>query len=158
MDKGVYVLLIETKACTIKAGSLGSVFIRQGWHAYVGSALGTGGFARVQRHLNLNRNKDKNPRWHIDYLLLSPLCSVKNVYCIITDKRLECVVAAGIEGEEIPHFGSSDCSCKSHLFYFPDNPHKNLLASLNEISGQYKTEADPCTILSREILPGKGIV
>ena len=45
-----------------------------------------------------------------------------HVICARTPDKIECVLAHALHGEEIPGFGCSDCSCRSHLFYYGDNP------------------------------------
>lgn len=126
MCKGVYVLLIKTETGSIKAGALGSIPIRRGWYAYVGSALGSGGFARVRRHIRLSREKSGKTHWHIDNLLMHPESRLIRVYCLITARRVECSIASSMSGEVILGFGSSDCSCPGHLFFCPSDPHEEI--------------------------------
>lgn len=126
MDKGVYILLLKNDECRILTGALGEITFPAGWYGYVGSAQGPGGFSRVLRHFRLSINKDKNSRWHIDYLLLSPYFQVIRAYCIQTEERAECLLARGMPGIVIPGFGSSDCTCRGHLFYFTDDPDENI--------------------------------
>ena len=69
---------------------------------------------RIKRHLR----KRKKKRWHIDYLLEE--AGRLKAYPIIANTRLECSIAALLrEGgfDSVPNFGSSDCSCPSHLFH-----------------------------------------
>ena len=112
-EKGSYVLLIELpKAETITIGRLKAIHFRRGYYAYVGSAMG--GFkARLKRHLKAN----KRPRWHIDYLLAR--ASINDIIICPTQDRVECPIAQALSHhfEAIPHFGSSDCQCPSHLFF-----------------------------------------
>ena len=131
MIKGVYVLLIRMYECSIQVGVLGTVPFIRGWYAYVGSAFGTGGFARVKRHIRSDKTKSANVHWHIDYLLTSPFGSLERVYCLKTEKKIECMVAAAIGGSGILGFGSSDCSCISHLFHFSTDPSDSLLNILS---------------------------
>ena len=49
------------------------------------------------------------------------------MYAIYNPKRLECKIASEMRltGDmEIRGFGSNDCGCRSHLFYFKINPEK----------------------------------
>jgi Uri superfamily endonuclease len=117
MDKGIYCLLFENGPAEVTVGSLGTLRFRRGWHLYVGSALGPGGLARVERHLRVHRNRDRSPRWHIDYLLLSPSFRLRAVTSAITDEDLECRFAEALGPPLVPGFGCSDCTCPSHLFY-----------------------------------------
>jgi Uri superfamily endonuclease len=122
MDKGVYALLFSNRPCSITVGGLGDVRFRGGWHIYVGSALGPGGFARVRRHLRLARDRDRPPRWHVDRLLLSPCFTLRQILCGACSSDLECTLAAALGGEAIPSFGSGDCACGSHLFHRATDP------------------------------------
>ena len=117
MDKGIYCLLFENGPAEVTVGSLGTLRFRRGWHLYVGSALGPGGLARVERHLRLARDRDRSPRWHIDDLLLSPSFRLRAVVSATTGEDLECRLAEALGPPLVPGFGCSDCTCPSHLFY-----------------------------------------
>lgn len=111
--KGDYLLLIRlSTAREITVGRLGTINFKPGGYVYVGSALG-GLKNRIERHLR----KERKFHWHIDYLL--EYAHVDNILTIVTDKSLECDLAEflGRHFDSVPHFGSSDCKCKSHLFY-----------------------------------------
>ena len=103
-------------------GRLGHRTFHPGWYAYVGSAFGPGGLkARLGRHLRY----EKSHRWHLDYL--RPLATVKAVWVSYSTKRLEHQWAAALRHESlggiaIAGFGASDCSCVSHLIYYPRRP------------------------------------
>jgi Uri superfamily endonuclease len=122
MDKGIYCLVFSNPSCTTRVGALGEIAFLPGWHIYVGSALGGGGLARLKRHIALSRNKDKCPKWHVDWLSTRPSFSLRYTVHAVTGERLECRLAQALGGENIPRFGSSDCDCRSHLFYRPKNP------------------------------------
>jgi Uri superfamily endonuclease len=126
MDKGIYCLIFQNPACTVRVGALGEVEFRKGWHVYAGSALGSGGLARLERHIALSQNKDRRPKWHVDYLSTSPLFRLRYAVRAKTCERLECRLAGAIGGEPVPHFGCSDCDCPSHLFWFPASPGKRI--------------------------------
>lgn len=121
MDKGTYALLIQLKNGTALAvGRLGEFYLPQGYYMYCGSALG-GLEARIKRHLR----RDKQLHWHIDYLL--QYAEVVDVWCIISNQRLECVLCDEarqlFDSVDIAlGFGSSDCHCPSHLLYFNTKP------------------------------------
>jgi len=115
--KGIYCLFIHLqKDKHITVGRLGCLFFSQGFYIYVGSGLNNLE-KRIQRH----RKKDKKMHWHIDYFLQH--ATIINVLTIETGDKLECSIARLLSlipsVQEIPHFGSSDCHCTSHLFYFP---------------------------------------
>jgi Uri superfamily endonuclease len=121
MNKGVYCLVLSTPGAHVRAGARGDLTFQSGWYVYVGSALGPGGLSRALRHIRFSSSPGK-PRWHIDYLLASPAFTLISVICARTLDKVECLLADALQGEEIPGFGCSDCSCLSHLFYYEDNP------------------------------------
>ena len=88
----------------------------------MGSALGPGGLKRVKRHINLSRNKDRNPKWHVDYLHLSPAFRLVSAVYAFTSSQLECALASRIGGNFVSGFGCTDCMCSSHLFYRNKSP------------------------------------
>jgi Uri superfamily endonuclease len=116
--KGVYVLKLKIdKDTVIRVGKLGNIRFKKGYYAYIGSALGTGGFKRVTRHFNVASGKNMTRKWHIDYLL--PHSEVVSAVLIPTEENIECSVAKAF-GDfyvGIPGFGCSDCSCPAHLFF-----------------------------------------
>lgn len=122
MDKGIYCLVFNNPACMVTVGALGEIAFSRGWHIYVGSALGSGGLSRLERHIDLSRNKDRRPTWHVDYLSKSPSFSLRYTTHALTRERLECRLAAVLGGERIPGFGCSDCGCPSHLFFRRTSP------------------------------------
>lgn len=116
--KGTYVLIIEDHADTEEEiGKLGRVSFKKGFYAYVGSAL-SGLEQRIERHLR-DAGDNKKLHWHIDYFLANPAIEVKEVVFAETEKRKECEIAAKMcmHLDSVAHFGCSDCSCKSHLFF-----------------------------------------
>jgi Uri superfamily endonuclease len=122
MDKGVYCLVFHNPACTIRVGALFEVAFRKGWHIYIGSALGSGGLKRLERHIALSEEKDKRPKWHVDYLLANGNFPLRYAVYAVTSLRLECLVASALGGESVPGFGCSDCTCPSHLFFRETDP------------------------------------
>jgi len=120
--KGVYCLIFENRACKIEIGKKGEFSFSPGFHIYVGSALGPGGLKRLQRHINLSRNRDRNPKWHVDYLHLNPAFRLVSAVYAFTSERFECALASRIEGDSVSGFGCTDCKCSSHLFYRNKNP------------------------------------
>ncbi|QSZ67475.1 DUF123 domain-containing protein [Methanofollis aquaemaris] len=132
--RGIYCLVFQNRAATLRVGALGEVAFREGWHLYVGSAQGPGGLgARVGRHVRLAEKRDRNPRWHVDRLLLSETFVLRGVVCGATEDDLECRLAAAIGGEAIEGFGCSDCRCFSHLFYRPDDPFTGVADAFTSI-------------------------
>lgn len=123
---GTYTLLVElASSTTIRFGATGERDLPRGTYAYVGSALGTGGFARVERHHELARGERDARHWHIDYLLGAPEASV--VGDVRTAGDVECAVATALREHEradpIPGLGASDCDCPTHLVRLDGDAH-----------------------------------
>ncbi|MFB6218148.1 MAG: DUF123 domain-containing protein [Halobacteriaceae archaeon] len=113
---GTYTLLVEMAAdATIEVGALGARAFDRGWYAYTGSALGAGGFGRVERHREVARGERDVRHWHVDYLLGHPAASIDGVVAVPAD--VECMVARHIAEatRPVPGFGASDCNCDTHL-------------------------------------------
>ena len=119
--KGTYALLLSLdKESHIVVGKLTEHSFPPGYYLYVGSALG-GLFQRVERHIRGGRRL----HWHIDYLRRNAV--VAEVWYLVSGERLECSwYRAALK---MPHarvivggFGSSGCSCGSHLLYFTCKP------------------------------------
>ena len=114
---GVYLLLLNLPArVEVQIGRLRRIDFAPGLYGYAGSALGSGGLAaRLQRHASSAGLR----HWHIDYLL--PHTRVLGALAKEDPQRLECAWAAWA-GEQaqacLRGFGSSDCACPGHLFFF----------------------------------------
>lgn len=130
-EKGVYCLVFENRDCIIEVGKKGTFSFSEGFHIYTGSALGSGGMKRVKRHIDLSLKRDKNPRWHVDYLHLNSSFKLAWAVCARTSSRLECELARRLGGDSAKGFGCTDCSCRSHLFYREKNP-------LSEVTGAFE--------------------
>lgn len=118
--KGVYVLIMRLdQESDIQIGRFGKLHFKKGFYAYTGSALGTGGFKRVERHFNISTGKNPTRRWYIDYL--SSASKITNAILLPTDDAIECRLARSltkISGISIiPGFGCTDCFCETHLIY-----------------------------------------
>ncbi|MEZ5335776.1 MAG: DUF123 domain-containing protein, partial [Methanolobus sp.] len=87
-DKGVYCLIFKNKGCIFDAGRLKNIEFRKGYHVYVGSALGPGGLKRLKRHVLLSMEKDKKPRWHVDYLSVSSIFDLLCVTYVFSEKAV----------------------------------------------------------------------
>lgn len=125
--KGIYCLIFENNECALQVGKKGEFSFKRGYHIYVGSALGPGGLKRMQRHIRLSRDKDKNPKWHVDYLHFCPAFHLVSVVCAATPERLECMLAGSFGGPCAPGFGCTDCACESHLFFRAESPLSEVL-------------------------------
>lgn len=111
--KGSYILLVElaTKK-DVFVGKLGYVSFPKASYAYVGSAM-NGLRARLARHLR----EEKKLHWHIDYLLKE--AEVEEIILCQGEESLECSLAQALAGkfQSVSGFGSSDCKCRSHLYF-----------------------------------------
>jgi Uri superfamily endonuclease len=135
MDKGIYCLVFKNPGCTVRIGALGEIAFRPGWHCYVGSALGSGGLKRLERHISLAAQRDKRPKWHVDYLHTSSCFSLVYAVYAVTNDRLECRLASelGYGSGCVPKFGCSDCTCRSHLFYRPADPQDEIHSAFRNL-------------------------
>jgi Uri superfamily endonuclease len=127
--RGVYVLIIKVEKDTyVNVGAKGKLAFESGFYAYVGSAQ-KDLEQRLRRHLKRRKRKF----WHIDYLLDDEATEVVKVFHEHARKTQECLIARSIgeKGEPVVGFGSSDCSCKSHLFRI--DGYKFLQESMREL-------------------------
>jgi sugar fermentation stimulation protein A len=118
-DRGSYLLILRLiKDTKVDVGKLGSIVFKKGFYVYVGSAMANL-TARIERHRRLR----KNFHWHIDSLR-----DAADFICALTIRssdRLECEIAnamSGIAECTVQGFGSSDCTCPTHLFGFKNDP------------------------------------
>ena len=121
--KGHYVLVLYlAEKQTIGIGRLGIFQFQPGYYCYVGSALGSAGLAgRTGRHLEGKGIR----RWHIDYLRKH--AAPFQIWLVRSEKRLECTLAKKLKKLRggclsVRKFGSTDCDCLSHLYYFSEVP------------------------------------
>jgi endonuclease-3 len=113
-DGGTYTLVLELgEEATVEVGALGPVEFDAGWYAYTGSALGAGGFSRVERHRELARGDREVRHWHVDYLLCHPASRLDAVVTT-ANEDVECAVARALPAGPAG-FGASDCDCAGHL-------------------------------------------
>jgi Uri superfamily endonuclease len=114
---GTYALILQNRSCAkIDVGRLGKMTFSPGYYIYVGSARGPGGVkARVSRHCR----KLKPRRWHIDYLskIMRPICAWIRYDQKHLEHRWARIFSEMPEVLPIKRFGSSDCTCQTHLFH-----------------------------------------
>lgn len=108
--KGSYSLIMETPE-KAEIGGLGEKNFGKRFAVYNGSAFGPGGLKRVLRHFS----SEKKIHWHIDHLLKK---SRLKIAVIFPGEDLECSLSSKMTGEKVQGFGSSDCSCDSHLIQY----------------------------------------
>ena len=114
-DGGSYTLVVALASdATVSAGALGEHRLPAGAYAYTGSALGSGGFSRVDRHRRTARGDHGVRHWHVDYLLGHPTARIDRVVRSV-GVDVECAVAERLPAGPVGGFGASDCGCPSHL-------------------------------------------
>jgi sugar fermentation stimulation protein A len=118
MDSGTYILLVHLdKTQKIKPGKLPESQFMRGTYLYVGRAS-----TRLQSRITRHKGCQKKIFWHIDYLLQK--AKISDIW-VRYDYLDECSTSHAIQNSKpavakaIQGFGSSDCRCPSHLFYFP---------------------------------------
>ena len=118
-DRGSYLLILHLKRrINIPIGKLGSVSFKKGFYIYVGSAM-----ANLSKRIERHRHIRKRHHWHIDDL--REAAEFHTVLAIRSSARLECEIAKAfseIAEWAIDGFGSTDCSCKTHLFGISQDP------------------------------------
>ena len=118
-DRGSYLLILHLKRrINIPIGKLGSVSFKKGFYIYVGSAM-----ANLSKRIERHRHIRKRHHWHIDDL--REAAEFHTVLAIRSSARLECEIAKAfseIAEWAIDGFGSTDCSCKTHLFGISKDP------------------------------------
>jgi len=122
-EGGAYALILFCpRDKLVQIGKLGPLELRRGFYVYVGSAQGPGGVrARVAHHQKVSQR----PHWHIDYLRLH--ARLDRIWYSHDKVRREHQWARfihALRGASVPMagFGSSDCKCKTHLFFFTRRP------------------------------------
>jgi Uri superfamily endonuclease len=120
---GTYALVLAgRKTNTVRIGSLGTLELKPGVYIYIGSAFGPGGLAaRIRHHTEIA----VRPHWHSDYLRAA--CDLIEVWITTQGGRHEhswARAVARLPGSQVPMpgFGSSDCNCQTHLFWFQHAP------------------------------------
>jgi sugar fermentation stimulation protein A len=118
-DRGSYIIILRlARDRRLPIGGLGEVKFRKGYYLYVGSAMKDLS-QRIARHRRLIKKK----HWHIDHL--REHADFVAAIPIRTSGDLECSLAGElgtIADWLVPGFGSSDCSCATHLFGMDEDP------------------------------------
>ncbi len=124
MTKGTYCLVMKLdKDRNIEIGTRPHVRFPSGFYCYVGSAMNS-----LEKRIGRHMSRDKALHWHIDWFLEH--ARIVDVKRIESQDRLECGLSrdiARLSGRVIMKgFGSSDCSCETHLHYFMRDPSREL--------------------------------
>jgi sugar fermentation stimulation protein A len=118
-DRGSYLLILNVKRDRkIDVGKLGKVYFRKGFYIYVGSAM-----ANLSKRMERHRHLRKQHHWHIDEL--RAVAEFHAVLAVRSSTRLECEIGKAlfeIAEWSISGFGSTDCSCETHLVGMSGNP------------------------------------
>lgn len=118
-NAGDYMIVLQMEEdSTITVGSLGDIRFPKGYYVYVGSAR-----KNLDQRIAHHKALRKRRHWHMDYLRNA--CRFTGAIPIRTKEDLEHKLAetlSCIADWTIPGFGCTDCSCKSHLFGFHQNP------------------------------------
>ena len=95
---------------------------------------------RLHRHVTSAYNKYReHPHWHIDYFLISPSIEIESIFILPNSvEKDECNLSRIMlhySDDIIPNFGSSDCSCRTHLYFFTSkNSYIHQLLDNNELN------------------------
>jgi Uri superfamily endonuclease len=126
---GTYALVFGLDAAaTIAVGALGAAEFAAGAYAYVGSAFGSNGLGRVDRHRRVADGAHGVRFWHVDYFGGHPAASLESIVaapgsdveCRHTAAHRERAHGPGSGPDDAdaavpPGFGASDCGCPAHL-------------------------------------------
>jgi sugar fermentation stimulation protein A len=157
-DQGSYLLILNLKRDRkINVGSLGVISFKKGYYIYVGSAM-----AHLSKRIERHRRIRKRHHWHIDKLRAQ--AEIHAVLAVHSSTRLECKIAKDLSKISewiIPGFGSSDCSCGTHLFGMKKDPllsenfHKLFqYFGMNRSSDERRRFFSKCRTNSAEAIPG----
>lgn len=118
-DRGSYLVVLRLgRNRKIAVGQLGTMHFRKGFYIYVGSAR-----KNLQGRIARHRRLRKKAHWHIDYFREE--ADFVAALPVLTGAHLECAMADALRAISewtVSGFGSSDCSCDTHLFGMQANP------------------------------------
>ncbi len=137
---GTYALIFSaSRKGRLSIGKIGTLELKPGFYIYVGSAFGPGGLrARISHHCR----KAARPHWHIDHM--ASALALKEIWYTCDPIHREhqwATMIANIRGGSLPlaGFGSSDCRCKSHLFF--RNARPSIKSFRRKIHGRIENHA-----------------
>ena len=135
LNKGSYCLIMKLDFDRkIKIGKLGIFDFPEGYYVYVGSAM-----KNLKQRIIRHFSSKKKLKWHIDYFLEHS--HIIKVVVFPSNKRLECKISRFLSkyGSVIAEkFGSTDCDCKTHLYYFVTK--KELNNAINKLKREMKNK------------------
>jgi Uri superfamily endonuclease len=113
--KGQYILLMHLPTDSrIRIGKKGFHDFPKGYYVYVGSAMNS-----IEKRVERHKRSEKKLFWHIDYFLTK--ANIVDVRVFESKaKSNECRLAkkmVDIGKVVVDKFGSSDCRCRTHLFF-----------------------------------------
>ena len=136
-EPGIDALVLECRwTGSVRIGRLGTQELPPGFYVYVGSAYGPGGVAARKEH---HRQIANRRHWHMNYLW--PACDLLAVGFRTDTASQEhawayAVARLSSAAVPMPSFGSSNCQCKAHLFWFARLP------SVRTLRQRVKTKLD----------------
>ncbi len=125
-DRGSYIVILHLKRDRkIPIAELGDLRFKKGYYLSVGSAE-KDLTQRLERRRRLTKTLHRHIdhlRQHVDWVAGLPIRTADDIECEIA------TAVATIADWAVPGFGSSACSCPTHLFGMTDNPlhHKNFI-------------------------------
>ena len=145
---GTYALVLYCRISRkVKVGKRGFISLIPGYYIYVGSAFGPGGLrARVQRHIRKSTKK----HWHIDYIkwFTRPLEIWYSYNPMIREHQWAEIFNRSKQTRILMKgFGSSDCTCTTHLFFQKTRPQSRIF--VKKVQAAIK-ECDQIYILKLE--------
>lgn len=163
---GSYALILEVGApFDLTAGKLGLLSGKAGYYVYCGSAFGPGG---IQARTSHHRNHSQRPHWHIDYL--KTVAAITEIWytCDTVKREHDWIdILLNDHSLSIPFkgFGSSDCTCSSHLLFSKQKPlfrrfvqkaHKELSghATISRFGNESTDSVIPVQRVARKSTPG----
>jgi endonuclease-3 len=108
-EKGTYILKIRLG----QKRKIKDWIFERGYYYYIGSAFGDS--VNLKTRVTHHFSKNKKKKWHIDYLL--DFGKIESIYISKSKVEHEVAIKLSKKLDYIKDFGSSDCSCVSHLFF-----------------------------------------
>lgn len=120
VTRGIYLLVYRAREPIERSiGALGNHALDTGMYFYIGSAFGTGGFSRIQRHISVADSDRGVSHWHIDYIAQSSAIQLIDIL-VVPKWDGECALASALHtspdcATPVTKFGATDCQCKAHF-------------------------------------------